>query len=272
MKVLYLGDVVGRSGREAACGAMPGYRKRLNLDLLIVNGENAASGFGITEKICKQFFDAGADVILTGNHVWDQREIVPVFDREPRLLRPVNFPVGTPGSGVYQIEVSRGRRALIVQVMGRIFMDPLDDPFAAVEKALIGVKLGQDVNMIMVDIHGEATSEKMAMGHFLDGRVSAVFGTHTHVPTADHTILPGGTAYQSDIGMCGDYDSVIGMDKTEPLQRFTRKLPTARFTPALGEATNCGVYFETDDRTGLAVRIEAVRDGGRLSQALPLAH
>ena len=266
---MYLGDVVGRSGRDAACARMQGYRDRFDLDLLIVNGENAASGFGITEKICKQFFDAGADIILTGNHVWDQREIIPVFEREPRLLRPVNFPDGTPGSGSIIVDLPRGRRALVLQVMGRIFMDPLGDPFAAVDKALAGHRLGPEINFILVDIHGEATSEKTAMGHYLDGRVSAVIGTHTHVPTADHQILPGGTAYQSDTGMCGDFDSVIGMQKDEPLQRFIRKIPGGRFTPALGEATVCGVYLETDDRSGLARRIELVRDGGRLSQTMP---
>jgi len=269
VRVLYLGDIVGRSGRDAACERMQGYRAQLNLDLLIVNGENAASGFGITEKICGQLFNAGADVILTGNHVWDQKDIVPVFEREKRLLRPLNFPTGTPGHGAFLVDVGRGRTALIMQVMGRVFMDPLDDPFAAVEKALQGRRLGQNVAFIMVDVHGEATSEKMAFGHFLDGRVSCVLGTHTHVPTADHQILPGGTAYQSDVGMCGDFDSVIGMDKVEPVRRFTRKMPGGRFTPALGEATVCGVYVETDDNTGLARRIELLREGGRLSQCQP---
>ncbi len=269
MRVLYLGDIVGRAGRDAACAKMQAYRDQLNLDLLVVNGENAASGFGITEKICQQFFDAGTDVIVTGNHVWDQKEIIPVFDRETRLLRPLNFPAGTPGRGSCVVELSRGRKALILQVMGRVFMDPLGDPFATIDKALEGLRLGQNVAFIMVDIHGEATSEKMAFGHYLDGRVSAVFGTHTHVPTSDHQILPGGTAYQSDVGMCGDFDSVIGMAKEEPIQRFTRKMPAGRFTPALGEATVCGVYVESDDKTGLATKIEVLRDGGRLSQEMP---
>lgn len=269
MRILYLGDVVGRSGRDAICARMENYRKDFELDLLVVNGENAASGFGITEKICNQFFDAGTDVIVTGNHVWDQKDIIPVFEKEKRLIRPLNFPAGTPGNGSLVIDVGRNRKALILQVMGRVFMDPLDDPFAAVEKALQGVRLGDNVAFIMVDVHGEATSEKMAFGHFLDGRVSMVVGTHTHVPTSDHQILPGGTAYQSDVGMCGDFDSVIGMDKAEPVRRFTRKMPGGRFTPALGEATVCGVYVETDDNTGLATKIDVLREGGRLSQARP---
>jgi 2',3'-cyclic-nucleotide 2'-phosphodiesterase len=269
VKILYLGDVVGRSGRDAICARMADYRRDFDLDLLIVNGENAASGFGITEKICTQFFDAGTDVIVTGNHVWDQKDIISTFETEKRLIRPLNFPAGTPGNGSLVIDVGRNRKALILQVMGRVFMDPLDDPFAAVDNALKGVRLGDNVAFIMVDVHGEATSEKMAFGHFLDGRVSMVVGTHTHVPTSDHQILPGGTAYQSDVGMCGDYDSVIGMDKAEPVRRFTRKMPGGRFTPALGEATVCGVYVETDDKTGLATKIEVLREGGRLSQERP---
>ncbi len=269
MRVLYLGDVVGRSGRQAVYDKLPGYRDKLKLDLVLVNGENAASGFGITPKICDELRAAGTDLILMGNHTWDQREIIPEIDGRDDIIRPLNYPQGTPGRGAQVLEVSRGRRALVIQVMGRIFMDPLDDPFAAADKALAGHLLGCDWPFILVDIHGEATSEKMAMGHHLDGRVSAVIGTHTHVPTADMMILPGGTAYQSDLGMCGDYDSVIGMDKAEPIQRFTRKLPGGRFGPALGEATVCGCLIETDDATGKAIRIEALRDGPRLSPAWP---
>lgn len=267
MRILYLGDLVGRSGREAAIEALPALREELAADFVIVNGENAAAGFGITPKICDQLYDAGCDVIVLGNHAWDARDILGHINQESRLLRPLNYPEGTPGKGAGVYEDRRGRRILIVQVMGRIFMDPLDDPFLAVEKALASYRLGGGIDCIFVDIHGEATSEKMAMGHFLDGRVSGVFGTHTHVPTADAQILPGGTAYMTDVGMCGDYNSVIGMDKEEPIRRFTRKIPGGRFTPANGVATVCGVVLETDDATGLAKSIEPVRRGGRLSQA-----
>ena len=269
MRVLYLGDIVGRAARQAVCKKLPRFRQRLDLHFVVINGENAAGGFGITPEICDDLFAAGTDVIVTGNHVWDRREILPLFDREPRLLRPHNYPEATPGSGVGHYTAKGGRRAMVVQVMGRLFMDPLDDPFAGVETILADIKLGRDADFILVDVHGEATSEKMALGHVLDGRVSAVIGTHTHVPTADVQILSGGTAYQSDIGMCGDYDSVIGMEKTEPIQRFTRKMSLGRFEPALGEPTLCGVYLETDDRTGLALRAVPVRHGGRLAPSWP---
>ena len=271
MKLLYLGDVVGRSGREAVIEKLPGLRRDLDLDFVIVNGENAAGGFGITGEICRNFYDAGADIIVTGNHVWDQRETVAYIEQDPRLLRPENFPAGTPGRGVGVFEARGGRKVLVVQVMGRIFMDPLDDPFAAVAAALAKFRLGASVACIVVDIHGEATSEKMSMGHFCDGKVTFVAGTHTHVPSADAQILPGGTAYQTDLGMCGDYDSVIGMEKGEPLQRFTRKIATGRFQPALGPATICGAYVESDDRTGLATTIAPIRLGGRLAPAWPPA-
>lgn len=267
MRLLFLGDVVGRAGRDAVVAALPGLRARLGLDFVAVNGENAAGGFGITEKIAADLLDAGADVISGGNHSWDQREALVFIEREDRLLRPANYPRGTPGRGVGVFEARDGRRVLIVNVLGRVFMEPLDDPFAAVEAALDACPLGEAADAVIIDIHAEATSEKMAMGHFADGRASLVVGTHSHVPTADAQILPGGTAYQTDAGMCGDYDSVIGMDKDEPLNRFTRKLPGGRFQPALGEATVCGVFVETDDATGLARRIEPVRLGGRLKPA-----
>ncbi len=270
MKLLYLGDVVGRAGRSAVVENLAQWRQDLDLDFVIVNGENAASGFGITPKICDQLYEAGADVIVLGNHSWDAREIIPHIDSERRLLRPLNLPAGTPGRGASVFEVPGGRRILIVQVLGRIFMDPLDDPFAAAAEALNSHTLGGSVNAIFVDMHAEATSEKMAIGHYLDGRVSCVFGTHTHVPTADGQILPGGTAYISDVGMCGDYDSVIGMEKAEPVRRFTRKMPGARFAPARGEATACGIYLETDDETGLATYLAPLRQGGRLSPAWPI--
>ncbi len=268
MRILVCGDVVGRSGRTVVTEHLPRLRDRLALDFVIVNGENAAGGFGITPKICNQFFDAGADAITTGNHVFDQREIIPHFDAEKRLLRPHNYPKTTPGTGVAVFPATRGRNVLIVHVMTRLFMDPLDDPFACVANALESYRLGGNVHAVVVDVHGEATSEKLAMAHFLDGRVSLVAGTHTHVPTADQQILPGGTAYQTDVGMCGDYDSVIGMKKATAVERFVRKMPTARLEAADGEATLCAIFVETDDETGLALRVAPLRIGGRLSEAL----
>lgn len=270
MRVLFLGDIVGRSGRAAVCAKLPELMRELGTDFVVANGENSAHGFGITSKICAELYDAGVDVITTGNHVWDQREILDAINDDDRLLRPINYPAGTPGRGAVVHEAVDGRRVLVVNVMCRLFMDPLDDPFAAVERAIDGVALGGDVDFIMVDVHGEATSEKMAFGHAFDGRVSLVVGTHTHVPTADTMVLANGTAYQSDAGMCGDYDSVIGMDKTHPVTRFTTKLPTPRLEAADGEATVCGVFVVTDDKTGLAVSVEPLRIGGVLSETVPV--
>lgn len=268
MRLLFLGDVVGRSGRDAVVAALPGLRSDLDLDFVVVNGENAAGGFGITEKITTELLDAGADVISGGNHSWDQREALVFIEREERLLRPANFPAGTPGRGAGLFEARGGRRVLLVNVLGRVFMDPLDDPFAAVEKEISAAPMGDVADAVIVDMHAEATSEKMAMGHFCDGKASLVVGTHSHIPTADAQVLPGGTAYQTDAGMCGDYDSVIGMDKEEPVNRFTRKISGGRFAPADGVATVCGVFVETDDATGLAQRVEPIRLGGRLKQSM----
>ncbi len=269
MKLLFIGDVVGRAGRDVVCARLPGLRDALGLDFVVLNGENAAGGYGITEKICGAFFGAGVDVITTGNHVWDQREIISYISRESRLLRPHNYPPGTPGAGAGVFAAPRGRKVLVVHVMCRLFMNPLDDPFAGANAALDGHVLGGSVDAAVLDIHGEATSEKIAMGHFVDGRVSLAVGSHTHVPTADTLILPGGTAYQTDAGMCGDYDSVIGMDKRNSVLRFTRKMPTERLVPALGEGTLCAVYAETDDDSGLATRVAPLRIGGRLAETLP---
>ncbi len=271
MRILFVGDVVGRSGRDAVVHFLPELRRRLDLDLAIVNGENAAHGFGLTEAICRQFYEAGADVITTGNHVWDQREIIGYIDGDPRLLRPLNFPAGTPGRGLTVVEGRRGGKVAVLNVMTRLFMDPLDDPFGGTVRALQAYPLGGAVRAIVVDVHGEATSEKMALGHLLDGQVSLVVGTHSHVPTADAHLLAGGTAYMTDVGMCGDYDSVIGMKKGPAVQRFVRKMPTERLSPAEGEATLCGVYLETDDRTGLATRVAPIRLGGRLAPAWPFS-
>jgi len=269
MRLLFLGDIVGRAGRDAVCAAVPDLRRALNLDVVVACAENAAHGFGLSPKLCEQLLGAGIDALTLGNHAWDQRDIIAHIDGEPRLLRPANYPPGTPGKGSVLIRDAAGRRLLVVQVMGRLFMDPLDDPFAVAEREIAAAPLGgppgRGADAILVDMHAEATSEKMAMAHHLDGRVSAVVGTHTHVPTADAQILPGGTATQSDAGMCGDYDSVIGMNKTPAILRFTRKMPTERLTPADGPATVCGVFIETDDRTGLARTIAPVRQGGRLA-------
>ena len=258
---------LGRSGRDVVTSNLPRLRRELDLDFVVANGENAAGGFGITKKICEEVLAAGVDVISGGNHSWDQREAIGFIDGEPRLLRPQNYPEGTPGRGSGVFPAPGGRKVMVLNVMGRLFMDPLDDPFACVERALARQRLGGTVDAIVLDFHAEATSEKMAMGHFVDGRVSLCIGTHTHVPTADAMVLPGGTAYQTDTGMCGDYDSVIGMDKAVPLARFTRKLPTERLSAASGEGTLCGVFVETDDKTGLARRVEPVRAGGRLAPA-----
>jgi len=269
MKILIVGDVVGRTGRDAVATYLPKLREDLELEFVVVNGENAAHGFGITDKICAALYQAGADVITTGNHVWDQREIINYIDGDAKLLRPLNYPEGTPGRGSGIFAARDGRKVLVVHPMCRLFMDPLDDPFAGTEAVLGRHKLGADVAAIIVDVHGEATSEKQAMGHVLDGRVSAVVGTHTHVPTADHQVLAGGTAYVTDLGMTGDYDSVIGMQKKVAIGRFMTKMPQGRLEPAEGAATFCAAYIETDDLTGLARRVEPVRLGGRLSEILP---
>jgi metallophosphoesterase (TIGR00282 family) len=269
MRILFIGDIVGRSGRNVLIERLPGLIRDWQLDFVGVNGENAAGGFGITEAICQEFVDAGADIITGGNHSWDQREALVFIERAPKLLRPINYPKGTPGRGATLVEAKNGARVLVVNAMGRIFMDPLDDPFVAVERELDACALKRDTDAIIVDMHCEATSEKQAMGYFCDGRASLVVGTHTHAPTADHRILPGGTAFVSDVGMTGDYDSIIGMHKDEPLNRFLRKIPASRFEPALGEATLCAVAVETDDSTGLSARIAAVRLGGRLEETTP---
>jgi 2',3'-cyclic-nucleotide 2'-phosphodiesterase len=269
MRILFIGDIVGRSGRNVVLDRLPALMSDWKLDFVALNGENAAGGFGITEVIYQELIDAGADVITLGNHAWDQRDALVFIERAARLLRPLNYPAGTPGRGAALVTARNGARVLVVNLMGRIFMDPLDDPFAAIDRELANCALRRDADAVVIDIHCEATSEKQAMGHFCDGRASLVVGTHTHAPTADHQILPGGTAFMSDVGMCGDFDSIIGMAKDEPMNRFVRRIPSSRFEPALGEATLCAVAVETDDATGLARRIGAVRLGGRLEEARP---
>lgn len=269
MKLLFLGDVVGRSGRNSICEGLPALKGRHKADFVIVNGENAAGGFGITEQIFHDLRDAGADVVTTGNHIWDQREALVFIERCDRLLRPINFPAGTPGAGAGLYKAHNGADVLVLNAMGRIFMDPLDDPFQAIEREVVACPLKQRCDAIFIDFHAEATSEKQALGAAFDGRVSAVAGTHTHVPTADARVLPGGTAYVTDVGMCGDYDSIIGMEKTEPVHRFTTRIPSGRFAPALGSGTICGVLIDIDDTTGLALSIVSIRDGAPLGGVRP---
>ncbi len=270
MRLIFLGDVVGRAGRQALTTQLPRLIDRFDVDFAVVNGENAAGGFGITEEIAQEFLDAGADCITTGNHVWDQREALVFIERQPRMLRPINYPRHTPGSGAAMYTARNGARVLVANVMGRIFMDALDDPVRALEAALDVHRLGSEVDAAVVDVHAEATSEKQVFGHLLDGRVSLVVGTHTHVPTADHRVLPGGTAFITDVGMCGAYDGVIGMDKGEPVRRMVERTPGQRLGPATGPGTVCGVAVETDDRTGLAEWIAPIRVGGDLEDTLPL--
>jgi 2',3'-cyclic-nucleotide 2'-phosphodiesterase len=269
MRLLFVGDVVGRTGRMVVTERLPGLIRNWKLDCVIVNGENAAGGFGITETIYKEFIEAGADAVTLGNHAWDQKEALVFIERAPRLVRPINYPAGTPGRGAALVEAKNGGRVLVVNAMGRVFMEPLDDPFAAVDRELTACALGAGTDAIIIDMHAETTSEKQAMGHFCDGRASIVVGTHTHAPTADLRILPAGTAFMSDVGMTGDYDSVIGMTKDEPLQRFLRRIPSSRFETASGPATLCGMAVETDPATGLAQRVSAVRLGGALEPAAP---
>jgi metallophosphoesterase (TIGR00282 family) len=268
MRLLFIGDVVGKSGRAAILDEIPALRAGWDLDCIVVNGENAAGGFGITETICGDFLAAGVDCVTLGNHAFDQREALVFINRQPRLIRPANYPAGTPGFGANLIETAKGHRVLVVNVLGRLFMDALDDPFPTIERELSACQLGVACDAAIIDFHAEATSEKMAFAHFVDGRASLVCGTHTHVPTADHQILPQGTGYMTDAGMTGDYDSVIGMEKEEPVRRFSTRLPGPRVEPAAGTATLCGVAVETDSR-GLALHIAPVRIGGRLSQARP---
>ena len=269
MRILFVGDVVGRAGRTAVAEHLPGMIRNWSLDLVVVNGENAAGGFGITEVIYQELLDAGADAITLGNHAWDQREALVFIERAPRLIRPANFPPGTPGRGAALIDTKSGKRALVINAIGRVFMTPFDDPFAILARELAACPLREAADAVVVDFHGEASSEKQGIGYFCDGRASLVVGTHTHVPTADHQILPAGTAYMTDAGMTGDYDSIIGMQKDEPMRRFTSGIPAARFEPALGPATLSGIAVETDDATGLAAKVAPVRVGGRLEPALP---
>lgn len=270
MKILFLGDVVGRGGRRAIVETLPKLREAWRLDFVVVNSENATGGMGLSGAHAKAILQAGADCITLGDHAFDQKDMLQFIENEPRIIRPINFSKDPPGRGARVFSDTRGRKVLVAQVLGQVFMKrAFADPFSAVDAALRAHPLGGAVQASIVDVHCEATSEKMGMGHFCDGRASLVVGTHTHVPTADTQILPGGTAFQTDAGMCGDYLSVIGMDKVEPMRRFVTGMGKERFTPAMGEATLSGVYVETDDKTGKATTVRMIRQGGRLEQAAP---
>jgi metallophosphoesterase (TIGR00282 family) len=271
MRLAFLGDVVGRAGRAAVAEHLPRVRAELKLDFVVVNGENAAGGFGITSTTAAELFDAGADCITLGNHSWDQSEALVYIERETRLLRPYNYPktLNIPGRGSQLFTTPNGQRVFVVQIHGSAFMESLDDPIQGVQAALEECPLGQVADAVIIEMHAEATAEKYIMGHFCDGRATLVVGAHTHVPTGDAHILANGTAYMSDAGMCGDYDSVIGMKKGPLVQRAATRLPTERKSPAEGPATMCGVFVESDDRTGLAVRVAPIRVGGRLQPTMP---
>ena len=270
MRILFLGDVMGRSGRAALAAELPALRARLGADFVVVNGENATSGAGLSADHAGKLFEAGADCVTLGDHAFDRPEMLQHIEGEGRIIRPLNYARTAPGRGARIFEVPGGRKVLVLQALGQVFMKrPFDDPFSAVDRVLSAHPRGGAVQAALVDMHCEATSEKMAMGHFCDGRASVVVGTHTHVPTADCQILPGGTAFLTDAGMCGDYLSVIGMDKTEPMRRFVTGMGKGRFEPAGGQATLCGLFVETDDGTGAAIRAAPVRVGGRLAGAEP---
>ena len=268
MRLLFLGDVVGRTGRAALTDRLPTLRSDHRADFVIVNGENATAGAGLSPEHAQGLLKAGADVVTLGDHAFDQRDMLSFVEREARVLRPLNYAKGAPGQGHRLFTLPDGRKVLVVVVLGQVFMKrPFDDPFSAIEPVLKAHPLGGQAQAIVTEIHAEATSEKMAIGHFCDGRASLVVGTHTHVPTADAQILPGGTGYLTDAGMCGDFDSVIGMEKAEPMRRFVTGMSKGRFVPAEGAATLCGVLVETDDRTGKAKALTPIRQGGRLDPA-----
>jgi hypothetical protein len=264
MRILFLGDIVGRSGCLAIKNNLPEIIIKKKIDFVIVNGENAANqGVGITEIISKQLFDCGVHVITTGNHVWDQKETASYIETEARLLRPLNLPENSPGKGFGIYTSKKGFKIGVLNLMGNIFMKKCDDVFIAASNFLKKYNLKKNYDLLIVDFHGEITSEKMAIGHFFDGKATLLVGTHTHVPTHDARIFKNGTAYQTDAGMCGDYNSVIGMDKENSLNRFMKKDSKKHF-PSEGEASLCGVIVDCDAETGLANKIEHFIYGGEL--------
>jgi len=269
MNILILGDIMGPSGREAIIKKLPNLIKKKDLDFVIVNGENAAdSGVGITKKNTEEFFKAGTDVITTGNHVWDQMETMEFITSEKRLLRPENLVQGSPGAGTGIFVSKNKKKVAVINLMGNIFMKKCEDVFEIAKKFIQTVKLKRDADFIIVDLHGEITSEKMAMGYLFDGKATMVVGTHTHVPTSDHRIMEKGTAYQTDIGMCGDYNSVIGMNRDNSLKKFLKDSSTKKHYPALGEATISGLMVQADDETGLAKKVEPIIIGGVLENRI----
>ncbi|MDC6448448.1 TIGR00282 family metallophosphoesterase [Alphaproteobacteria bacterium] len=258
MKVIFIGDIVGKGARETFVKKIPDIKTKYDPDVIIVNAENAAAGYGLSKKNAIQLLEAGADVITLGNHAWDQKEMLSFIEDCPKIVRALNYPSGVPGRGFYEFQLLDGRKIIIMQIMLRLFMGlSLDDPFSVTKNLLQKQRLGSTCNAIIVDMHGETTSEKNAYGHYFDGKVSAILGTHTHIPTADARILDGGTAYQTDVGMTGNYNSVIGMDKTNPIHGFIKGYRSeGRFFPAEGKVTVCGAYIKTDDKTGLSLSIE----------------
>jgi metallophosphoesterase (TIGR00282 family) len=270
MRILFIGDVVGTAGLTVLSSLLPLLLSRWRVDIAIVNGENSADvGFGITGDSYHAIRNAGAGVVTLGNHSWNRKEALELIQKEPHLVRPLNYLPGTPGAGLVEVHTAKQKRVLVINALGRLFMEPADDPFGAVGRVLDARRLGRDVDATVLDFHCEATGEKQAMGYFCDGRASLVVGTHTHTPSADCRILPLGTAYITDAGMTGDYNSVIGMERSEPINRFVTGISSSRFVPAIGAATMCGVAVETDDETGLAVRAAAVRVGPSLEQQKP---
>jgi len=261
MKIIFIGDIVGRSGREAVIKSLPNLKKEFNPDIIIANAENAASGYGLTKKIAKELFNQGIAVLTLGNHAWDKREMLSYIEECPKIIRAINYPEGVPGKGEIKITLEDGRTVLVIQVMLRLFMGiALDDPFSVLHKRLSSERLGITSNCILVDMHGETTSEKNAFAHFFDGKVSAILGTHTHIPTADERILDNKTAYQTDVGMTGNYNSVIGYKTENPIHVFMKGFRTeGRFEPADGKANICGSFIESDDNTGLATNIQSFK-------------
>jgi metallophosphoesterase (TIGR00282 family) len=270
MRLLFIGDIVGRAGRKVVAELLPGLRERWALDCVVINAENSAGGFGITEAILEDLLDAGADAVTLGNHAFDQKDALVFINRQPRLVRPLNFPKGTPGRGAALVRLKNGADVLVINAMGRVFMTELDCPFRAIDNELTACALKQGADAILIDFHAEATSEKQALGLFVDGRASVVVGTHTHTPTSDERVLPAGTAYMSDAGMTGDYNSVLGMDSEEPLNRFLTRIPRERFEPSNGPGTLSGLAVEIDDATGLTLWARGVRIGGVLQASPPL--
>jgi metallophosphoesterase (TIGR00282 family) len=269
VKILFCGDIVGKSGRDAISKYVPKLKKELKIDFVIASADNASGGFGVNKNSCEELVVCGVDVLTGGDHVWDQRDCINFIGDYKKLLRPLNFPKSTPGAGARIFNTESGKKVLVIHLLGQVFIKySLNCPFEMVDELLKNHTLGKDVDFIVVDFHAEATSEKMAMGKFLDGRVSFVVGSHTHIPTNDCHVMPAGTAYQTDAGMCGDYDSVIGMEKSVPLKAFLSKRRTEKMTPAKGEATFCASLVELDEKTGLAKKITPIKLGGILDNSI----